>query len=251
MMKTITLRGNMNYEEFSAQQNEKLSTVLATIDSDSFDKESIKNEITNLLKTQDEYGKTSYSKKAGQVNKYLEVLSKLGYDKESYENPDDFVTKFNEKNNSVDSRTADYQLMEARLRKIEQEKQAETDRAEQLKSKSDKNTIENKLREALDKELRGSKYIIKDLISDNKVKLIDGEVVFTNGDQVILFEDGVSKLLEENEELRVVNIKPGAGSTSRIIKDSQGKLSMEAINKMSPEQIKASMAEIKKLAGIR
>ncbi len=242
----------MNYEEFSAQQNEKLTSVLSTIDSDQFDKSTVKADIAALLKSQDDYGKASYTKKATQVSKYLDILAKLGYDKDSYENPDDFVTKFKEKSESTDGATDALQLLQARLDKLETEKNAETERAEVLKATADRNTIETKLRDAIDDKLKGSKLIIKDLISEKQVKLVDGEVVFVNGDGVMLFEDGIAKVLADNEDLLKAEIRPGAGSTSKVLKEqSTNKLSMESINKMTPEQIKVHMAEIKKLAGMR
>jgi hypothetical protein len=242
----------MNYEEFSAQQNEKMTAVLTMLDSESFDKESVKSTFSSILKAQDDYGKASYTKKAGQVSKYLEVLGKLGYDKDSYENPDEFVAKFNDKTQSLETKSSEYQLLEARLRRIEGEKQAETERAESLKLTAEKSTLEQKLTQALDAELKGTKYIVKDLISDKKVKLVDGEVVFVEGDEVVLFDDGIKQLIADNEDLVKVGIKSGAGSTSRVLNSApSGSLSMAAINKMSPEQIKLHMAEIKKLAGMR
>lgn len=242
----------MNYEEFSAAQNERLTAVLASLDSDQLDKESVKTSFKDLLKTQDEYGKTSYSKKAAQVNKYLDMLNKLGYDKEVHANPEDFLAKFEDKTKTIETQTSAYQVLEARLKKIESEKLAETERAETLKSENERATIETKLTKALDAELKGTKYIVKDLIADKKVKLVDGEVVFMDGENVVLFEDGIKKIIEDNEDLRKVSIKPGAGSTSKVIKDNvQGSLSLEAINKMSPAEIKANMAAIKKSVGMR
>jgi hypothetical protein len=243
----------MNYEDFSAQQNEKLTALLSAIDAESFDKDTVKTDLTHLLKSQDEYGKASYTKKASQVNKYLEMLGKLGYDKDSYDNADDFITKLKEKVDKVPTDTDALQVLQARLEKLETEKSAETARAESLKATADKNTIENKLKDALGDKLKGAKFIIKDLIAEKQVKLVDGEVVFVSGDDsVILFEEGIQNILNDNEDLLKVDIKSGAGSTSKSFKDtSTGSLSMEAINKMTPEQIKAHMAQIKKLAGIR
>lgn len=242
----------MNHEEFSASQNQKLNEVLTTIDSETFDKGTLKETISGLLKAQETYGKESYTKKASQVNKYLEIFGKLGYNKEEHETPENFIEKFKGNNEAIEAKTSEYQLLEARLKKIEGEKAAETERAEALKSANEKNTIESKLSQALEPELKGAKHIVKNLISEGKVKLVDGEVVFVKGTEVVLFEEGIKGVISENEELKKVSIKPGAGSSSKSVTSPiSGTISMEAINKMSPAELKANMAHIKKMAGIR
>jgi hypothetical protein len=74
--------------------------------------------------------------------------------------------------------------------------------------------------------------------------------MFVNGEEVILFDKGVEQVLEANKDLILTTQIAGAGSFKTNNK-TQGTLTLDQINKMSPDQIKANLSEIKKMAGMR
>lgn len=242
----------MSYEDFSQEQTEKLTNLLTSMDSDEFDKEAVKGGFKELLDKQAEYGKTQYIKTTSKVKKYQDVLAKIGYDPEAYDNADEFVNQFKQKVESVDTKTTEYTETLQRLKKLEAERDAEKAQSDKLKAQNERNTIENKLTEELGVKLKGSKYIIKDIINEGKVKLIDGEVMFVDGEDVVLFSNGIQKILDENSDLIVADIKGGVGVLPKGERGrNQSSLTLEMINKMTPEQRRANMSEIKKMANLR
>jgi len=245
----------MNFEEFATTQNEALTNVFTALESESIDKQSVKTQIESLVKNTNEYSKNSYVKQSGKTKALLNVLSELGYDPEAYTNPSEFVSKVKAdltapaKQNESDQ----YKILESRLKSIELEKQASDQRAQDLQRQTEIQTIESRLKEAISTKLKGSKLLIKDQINSNSVKIVDGEVVFVDGDNLIPFAAGITKLINDNQDLVIADIKPGAGvgkTNSRNVTQNTV-LTIEQINKLSPAEIKAHMAELKKLAGIK
>lgn len=242
----------MNYEEFSQSQTERINALYSELDQESIDKEGIKSQIKSIIETQDNYSKSNYQKKAQQNKELLELLGEIGYDPNIHTNKQEFVSKFKEKSTEIEHKSSEYSLLEARLKKIEAEKAEETERANKLKQQTDRQTIEQKLKEAIGQKINGSKYIIKDLINDGKVDIVNNEVVFKNGDEIILFEDGIKSIFKDNPDLVIPDIRPGMGISTKVTSQTnKPKLTIDAINKMTPEQIKANMDEIRKLAGVR
>ena len=105
------------------------------------------------------------------------------------------------------------------------------------------------MNDAIGKKLKASKYIINDLINNKHVSLVDGEVVFMNGEDVVLFEDGLKQVIQDNDDLLLSDQNPGGNTKNRTTKNTNNttKLSVEQINKMTPAELKKNIDEIKKM----
>jgi len=239
----------MSYDQFRAEQTEKLNTIFEALDAETLDKDSIKSSITSVLEAQATYGKTQYDKKQSQIKKFEEVLDAIGYEGESVK---DFAKKFKEDKSAIDTTKTEKEQLVERIKRLEAEDAQRKEEQNRLKAENEKNIITSKLTEAIGNRLKGSKYIIKDLIRENKVTLVDGEVMFVEGDDVVLFDKGVESVLESNADLVVNKQNAGISTTKTIDNDKKSSgLTLEQINKMSPDELKIHMSEIKKIAGVR
>ncbi len=242
----------MSYEKFKAEQTGRLEAIYSALDADELNKDDVKTQISSVLEEQAKYGKTQYDKKASQIKKFEDVLGEIGYDSDKEESVKQFAESFKNRNENIsDTERSNRELIE-RLTRLEAEDADRKEQATKLKSENDRNTITTKLTEALGDKLKGSKYVIKDLINEGRVKLIDGEVMFADGEDVVLFDKGVEGVLSSNEDL-IVNVQHGGGNTTKTTTKTTTDigLSRDSINNMSPEDLKANIAEIKKMAGVR
>jgi len=226
---------------------EDLNTIEELVKVEDFDINTFVQDVKDTIDDQ----KSKYNKKDTETLKWKGAMKTLGYDREKYESLDSFVTDINgkvSKASNVDNLSTDKSALEERLALMESKLQKKEQDEIQLKKDNDRCKLEKKLSDTLNGKLKASKYIIKDLINDNKVKMVDNEVVFMDGEDVVLFEDGIQKVIQENEDLVLTdqntggNTKPGTKTTN-----NKTKLSVEAINKMSPSEIKKNISEIKKM----
>ncbi len=58
----------------------------------------------------------------------------------------------------------------------------------------------------------GAKYFIQSLISDKKVNLVDGEVVFELDGETLPFKDGSAKILDMNKDILKTSITKGSST---------------------------------------
>jgi hypothetical protein len=197
--------------------------------------------------------KTKYTAKDREVLKYKSSIKKLGYNKDEHGELDTFISAMLEtknKANETDNAKGEKTELEKRLALLEATL-TETKKASQKLADDNKNkTLSSKLEAELSKKLKGSNYIIKDLIRDGKVDLVDGDVVFKNGDEVVLFKDGIEQIIKDNDDLVILDQNRG-GDTKNIKTNNKASLSLTSINKLTPEEIKSKLSDIKKLANVR
>lgn len=246
------MRYNMSYEIFKAEQTQKLNTIFQSLDAGEYDKDEIKQNISSVVELQAKYGHEQYQKKASQIKKFEEVLNSIGYDQEKYQSVKDFAESFKQEKTIIDQTKSEKDQLIERIKRLEAEDAERKTQSEKIKRENEINTIKNKLTETIGDKLKGSKYIIKDLINEGHVKLVDGEVMFVNGDEVMLYDKGIQSVLEANADLVVNNQIPGINTTkTKVNGQPQQSLSLEQINKMGPDELRTHMAEIKKMAGVR
>jgi len=204
-----------------------------------FNKDTVLTDIKDTLADQ----KLKYTTKDKEVLKYKSTIKSLGYNKDEHGDLDTFANHINElKSKTITQSEASTKLTlaESRIKELE------------LKEQTFKRELESsKLQDALNKELgtklKGSKYIVNDLINSGKVKLVDGDVVFMDGDVPTLFANGIEKVLKENEELLLVDIKTGSDGKGKT-NTNKTNLTLESINKLTREQAMEKMKEIRALA---
>jgi len=111
-----------------------------------------------------------------------------------------------------------------------------------------KKTLEAELTNAIGDKVFGSKYLIKSLISDGVVDMVDGEMVFKYDGEHIAFNDGVKRVLDENKDSLRTNINGG----SKTIKSDAKPSNLESIMKSNDtDAIRANFADIAKELGLK
>lgn len=239
----------MNFSEFYTEQQAKLDEVYNSLSSETIDTEEIKTKIKNVVDSTAQYGKTNYDKKAGQLRS---VFEEIGYNPDSGIPMKEYISTLKNNDEKLSNTEHEYRQLSERLKRLEAEREAERVSSEKMKREHDELNIFNKLNEAIGGKLTGAKYVIKDLIREGSVKIIDGSVMFVNGDDYIMFDDGVKTVMANNEDLIINDQIAGVGSsrTNSNVRDNS-QLSLDKLNKMSQSEIKARMSDIKKLAGMR
>lgn len=194
--------------------------------------------------------KNKYTRKDKETLKYKSVVKKLGYDNEQYGDLDTFIEDIKAKQTKAsiaDEAIQTKSQVEERIALLEKKLAEKEEQERRLVMENNVKTIKDKLNDAIGDKLIASKLVINDVINSGKAKVIDGEVVFTNGDDVVLFDEGIETLIKEHEDLLKVNQKSGSGSTFSNNRSNVGKLTLEDVNNMSKEEISKNINEIKQL----
>lgn len=187
--------------------------------------------------------KNSYKRKDIEALKFKSAIKKLGYSSDEHSSVDTFIESMLSKSQHQALPSDKITLLESRLAEYETKVQASDKRESDAK-------IQSKLSSAIGSKLKGSKAIVENLMLKGVVKLVDGEVVFKGktDDEFVLFDNGINALLEEHQDLLIVDQIRGGNIKPILSNNTDKTLSMESINKMSPEQIKENIDAIWKLA---
>jgi len=208
--------------------------------SDDFNKDTVLADITDTLADQ----KLKYVSKDKEALKVKSALKSMGYNKDEHGDLDAFTNHINElKSKTINNSEAitKLTLMESKLKEYETKES-------NWKRESERSKLTDTLTTELGSKLKGSKYIINDLITSGKVKLVDSEVVFMDGETPTLFKNGIEKVLADNADLLISEQNPGANTKGRTNTTTNNKaISLADINKMTPEQIKENMESIRSL----
>lgn len=242
----------MSYEAFKAEQDAAIAAINTSLESETPDVESIKNAISEVISKQDSYGKTQYDKKQGQIKKFEDILATLGIDKSDDTTIKEYAEKFKQEREKIDeSKTENQKLMEKieRLETLEREREEE---ATKLKTENDRSKITEKLNKALEGKFMDVDSKIKVLLYEDALKVVDGDILWKDGESTKSFDKGLESFLKANEKLLLSNQNPGLKTVKpKTAGASDSSLTLEEINKMTPEQIKENLAAIKKAAGSR
>lgn len=210
-----------------------LEEKLATLD------EGLRSEILSLIESEREKSIAESRKRNAEnaaLRKYKMAMEEFGID-----NPDELKSYITKKPKMEDD-TPTMKSLKAELDRM----RAERDQ-ERLFAKNKR--LEADLTNAIGDKLYASKYIIKSLISDGLVDIIDGEIIYKDGETHLSIEQGIQKILNDNKESLKSNIVPGAKTT---MPNSQGKGNLDSvINSNDPNAIKANFAEIAKEIGLK
>lgn len=171
-------------------------------------------------------------------------FKKLGYDTNTFTDRDAFVTHITELKNKTQSDSeakSKLLLAEGRIKEFET-------KTIELEKKNSQSKIQTTLNEKLNGKIKGADTIIENLILTNKVKLVDNDVVFVNGDDLTALDKGIEGLFKKHADLLISEQNPGSNNKGRINTTNNNKaISLSDINKMTPEQLRENMANIKKM----
>jgi hypothetical protein len=180
------------------------------------------------------------NKEAQNLRKYKIALEAAGLTED--DDISEFLSGKTKRTDKSDSDNLTLKSLKAELDRVKQERDAE-----RLNGK--KKTLQAELTNALGDKVYGSKYLINSLISDGSFDVVDGEVVFKNGDEHLSFQDGVKHVLDSNKDLLKTSQAGGTKSTG-----SAGKVSKDIgaiLNSNDPELIKNNLAEAAAALGLK
>lgn len=203
--------------------------------------ESIIESVLDMVNSEKEKGVSSYKKKDQETLKLKNAIKELGFNPDEDGDLDTFIQKQKSKKTETESvKLSNAQLAE-KLASIEEQMNAEKARASALQKKAEREKINSRLTSTIGEKIFGSKYIIESLINNGKVKVVDDDVVFVNGDDVIPFDTGVKNVLEENKEMLKVSQKNG----SQSVKSDGTPASELDFKNMTPAELKANIAKVR------
>ncbi len=188
------------------------------------------------------------------LKKVQASLTELGYPEEEDADLEGFLEGLKTK---VKSSTQSESETQKAVKKLQNQlKTLETQLAEKTKAEQDlrlKATV-SRIKEALTKSLGdkiyGPGFVIDSLIASGAVALDDAEqVVWKNGDQSVPYETGLKTWIDKNPD--VVKNQQKAGSASAAAQGpAQRKFTIEQMQGMSKDDIKANLKDIKQSLGI-
>lgn len=206
-----------------------------------------KEAVLAAVKTLNDEKTLAYKNKDREALALKADFKKLGYTKEDFADRETFVTHINElktKTQSDSEAKTKVTLLETQLQEFKNKeiawKKAETSK-----------TLEKALNEKLSGKLKGHEAIIDNLILRDQVKVIDNDVVFMDNDTPTTLDAGIAKLMTKYADLVIADQNPGANTKNKPTSNNVSNITLDSIKKMTPEQIKANLSDIKKLAGSR
>ena len=211
------------------------------LEADGADKNAIMESVIELVNAEKTKGIESYRKKDQESLKLKNAFKDLGYNSDEDGDLENFVNKSKSKKTEVESSKLTIAQLSEKLTDLESKISQEKLRADTMRQRADKEKINSKLTATIGEKIFGSKYIIESLINNSKVKIIDDNVVFSEGDEIISFDTGIAKVLEENKDMLKIAQKSGGGSVKQ---DSN--ISTTDFANMSVEEVMANIDSVRK-----
>jgi translation initiation factor 2 beta subunit (eIF-2beta)/eIF-5 len=200
----------MSYELFEQEQTNKLKAIFASLDAETFDKESVKTEIDKVLKAQANYGKTQYDKKQQQITKFQQTLNEIGYDPEKYKSVDEFKLSLKEKVNSANESDLKLKVLNEKISNLESLYNQEKETRSSVEKKAKNEFIKGKLTEVLSPKVFGASAIIENTLLKGELDIVDDVIVTKDGKSL---DDFVTNVLDTHKDAIKVEQKSGSGVT--------------------------------------
>lgn len=217
----------------------KLALMKATTEAE---KEDIISAIESLLTAETEKGKSLYKKKDSEALKLKNAMKELGYDPETDGDLETFIAKSKSKRGDVESSKLTIAQLSEKLTEVQNEIATERSRANEHKAKAEREAMNSKLTSTIGDKIFGSKYVIESLINNKRVKIVDDNVVFANGEDIIPFDAGIKKVLEENKDM----LKVSQNNGSNTFKTAGEPISDKDYASMSSAELRANIADVRK-----
>lgn len=170
-------------------------------------KETLYNEIVQLIETEKTKGVESSRKKNAenqQLRRFKTAFDTLGYTDGDI---DEFTTSLLNKKSTNNSDSLSMKSLQTQIDGLKKER-------DQAVNESKFSTIKTELHKVLNDKIYGADLLIQNLISDEKVDLAGGNIVFKNGDDVQPLDDGIKNILETRKDL-VKNTQVPGNNTSK------------------------------------
>jgi len=185
-----------------------LDEILAKISDDT-----LKREVAEVVDAEKERGIAATHKKNTENKKLRDTLIAAGYDSTKHTSYEAWITesKSVRENLTVSTGTNDELKTQLQLIRTELSDQKEATRATAQRAKDSQ--MKAILTDKIGNKFIGSSFLIKDLISEGRVDLIDDTLIFKDGEDSKTLASGIKLLEEEHKDMLKANIKAGSGKT--------------------------------------
>lgn len=205
--------------------------------------ESLFEDLVGLINAEKSVGIEATHKKNKEneaLRKFKKAVEALGFNG-SDDELDSFTANLLESKKDKSSDSLTLQVLQKQIKTL-------TDNLESEKTKSKRTILSEKLNKALSDKIYGADFVIKTLINEGEVDLVDNKIVFKNGDSIEEFDTGIKKFLETNKS--IVKTNQTAGSNTNKTNGVNQNLS-EIINSGDQTKISNSISDIAKSLGIK
>ena len=175
------------------------------------------------------------------LSKIKSALGDIGYESGDVV---DFIGDIKKKQQSSDKSKYEKATLEEKLNDLERKWEEAENKAKQLERETIVNKISSKLNDSISDKIYGSKYVIESLINSGRVDMVDGDILFKNGDDFISFDKGIESVLEENKDMLKVNQKSGANTSQGAHQQNKD------LSELSVSDVLANIDNITKDMGI-
>lgn len=188
---------------------------------------------------------------------YKKAMEALGYDKET--DLDEYVDAITEKIEAVgDIDPDENKSMQKELKKLRRDFEKaqnslneERERATKIKQDADRKALTSKITDTIRDRVYGADLVAETLINNGRVALEDdGTVVWIDGEDRGSFDDGIKTYIESRSDIVKNGQKGGAGSPP-VNGPSNKKYTVEQVQGMSKDEVRANLSEIKESLGFK
>ena len=147
------------------------------------------------------------------LRKFKQAIDALGYDGES--DLDGFTSSLvdlRSQANDKGSNSLTLKSLNGQIAKLTTALNNEQQLRRRAENSSKHEKINAELTSRLSDKVYGADLLVKSLISENKVDLIDNKIVFKDGDIALSMDDGIKTLLDERKDI-VRNSQPSGGGS--------------------------------------
>lgn len=159
------------------------------------------------------------NKEAEGLRKFKQAFEQLGYDMDT--DLTEFTNNLKTTSETASQSEVTVQDLQTQIQKLSKDFQkaqsdltTERQTAQDLKNRAKREKIRSSLLDALKDKVYGHDYLSNDLINSGKVDLTEDDKVVFKGDNdtVIMFEDGIKKLLESRPDIVKNTQHSGSGA---------------------------------------
>ena len=203
--------------------------------------------VVTLINAEKDKGIETHRKvnnEAKNLRRFKQSMEAVGYDAES--DLDEFtaglISKVNKKPSEEPGKLT-LDSLNSKIKGLENDLATEKEEKYQFQTIAKNKTISGKLQGSLSDKVYGSDLLVKSLITDGKVDLIDDKVVFISDEGPVEYQAGLANLLETRKDIVKNNQIPGGQTT---VKGNQMNADIQQVmNSKDATEIKQNLGSIK------
>lgn len=206
--------------------------------------------IVNAIEGEKQRGISEVNKRNAEnakLRKFKQSMEALGYDGEA--DLDEFTSSLVDLRSQVNDKgnnSLTLKSLNSQIAKLTKDLETEKSLRLTAENKSKVEKINSQLLSTLQNKVYGADLLVKSLVAENKVDLLDNQVVFKDGDSVVNMDEGIKNLLETRKDIVRNTQSPGSNShgTSNAVNPSIQAIMQSGDRNLIRQNIDAIRAEL-------